>query len=279
MTFRGQWRLNLKLVVAYLIVLEIASWLPAPSGAACVVNPANYGAYYAQHNECPAFHKFLIKFLAGIIEILGDPNWAIAIFTGILAVATIGLGFATLGLYRAGERQLSHLKNTASEARRANELTRDAFIADQRPWLRWEIQKVGRMKVNGPRPSLEVNGIFQNLGRTPAMDVCYSGSLYIPGPQQAIIDIGRVHFREHRRQVETGFFPLATILPTEAMPFRFTPSGITITDLPDSFTLYLAFHAFYFFSLSSTPGRGSRVVEIGTVYAIQSPPILKRPMF
>ncbi len=76
----GQWRANLKLAAIYLVILEATSWLPAPSGTACVVNPADYGPYFAQHNECPTFHVFLIKFLACVADIFGKPEWIIAIF-------------------------------------------------------------------------------------------------------------------------------------------------------------------------------------------------------
>src|ERR1035438_4213636 len=111
-----EWRVNLRLGAAYLVILEAVSWLPAPSGSACVVNPANYGAYYAEHNECPAFHVFLLKILARILEVLGDPNWVVAIFTIVLAGSTIALWIVT---WQSGVRQSRDMQAAVAESRRS----------------------------------------------------------------------------------------------------------------------------------------------------------------
>ena len=61
-------------------------------------------------------------------------------FTGVLALATIGLGGATLGLYLAGERQLELAKETsdrqATEIQSQIALARDEFLAAHRPQVR-----------------------------------------------------------------------------------------------------------------------------------------------
>ena len=68
----------------------------APSSEfACVVNPENYGAYYAQSQECPPLHIFLLNLCASILNILGDHDWMLVIFTGILAIFTGRLWFTT----------------------------------------------------------------------------------------------------------------------------------------------------------------------------------------
>jgi len=55
-------------------------------------------------------------------QALARYTWWLTAFTGILAIATIGLGVATVGLYFASERQFK--------------LARDEFLASRRPQLR-----------------------------------------------------------------------------------------------------------------------------------------------
>jgi hypothetical protein len=48
-----------------------------------------------------------------IDEAIARYNKWLAVFTGVLAIATVGLGVATAGLYFAGERQLAHIESAA----------------------------------------------------------------------------------------------------------------------------------------------------------------------
>lgn len=81
--------------------------------------------------------------------------WLMA-FTGILAVATIGLGAATVGLYLTGEKQVA--------------ITREALVGDQRAWLvtKLEIGPDG-LTVNDGVAHLDARLKVSNLGRTPAL--------------------------------------------------------------------------------------------------------------
>lgn len=83
--------------------------------------------------------------------------WLMA-FTGILAVATIGLGAATVGLYLTGEKQV--------------QITREALIGDQRAWIvtSLEIGTEGLVRRNG-RFELDVKLRVSNIGRSPAHGV------------------------------------------------------------------------------------------------------------
>ena len=99
----SQLRLLVTLGVSYVLFGELASLLSS-DGETCIVNPAKYGDYYADNNECPALHILLLKLLAAIFEKLGDPNWVIAVFTVILAFATGFLYFATRDLVKGAER-------------------------------------------------------------------------------------------------------------------------------------------------------------------------------
>jgi hypothetical protein len=51
-------------------------------------------------------------------EAIARYNWWLTLFTAVLAVATVVLGLATVGLYVAGERQLRHVQGEAAQARR-----------------------------------------------------------------------------------------------------------------------------------------------------------------
>jgi hypothetical protein len=56
----SQARLLTTLTIGYLLFTEITSWL-FTDGTTCILNPAIYGSYYAENNECPAFHVALFK--------------------------------------------------------------------------------------------------------------------------------------------------------------------------------------------------------------------------
>jgi hypothetical protein len=69
------------------------------------------------------------------------------VFTGILAIATIGLGGATLGLYFTGEKQIAHnakiaaaqsrdMRDSIATANDANDLNRQNFESVHRPKIR-----------------------------------------------------------------------------------------------------------------------------------------------
>src|SRR5262249_25348695 len=63
-------------------------------------------------------------------------------FTAVLALATIGLGGATIGLYFAGERQLKLAKETsdrqAAQIQSQIGLAREDFLSTHRPKLRFK---------------------------------------------------------------------------------------------------------------------------------------------
>jgi hypothetical protein len=82
--------------------------------------------------------------------------WLMA-FTGVLAVATIGLGAATVGLYLTGEKQV--------------DLTRRALIGDQRAWLvtALEVGPQG-LRIRDGFMTLDARLRISNVGRSPALD-------------------------------------------------------------------------------------------------------------
>ncbi|MGY3493930.1 hypothetical protein [Bradyrhizobium sp. USDA 4502] len=57
------------------------------------------------------------------------------IFTGILAVATIGLGGATLGLYFTGEKQIAVSRRSAEAAIKSAKVADEALFMGNRPYI------------------------------------------------------------------------------------------------------------------------------------------------
>jgi hypothetical protein len=164
----ARWKFNSQLVAAYLILLEITSWLPAPRGAACVVNPANYGGYYAEHNECPTFHVFLTKLFSRVFEMLSNPNWIIAIFTVVLAGSTIALWVVT---WQSGVRQSRDMEGAIAAAKDANDLNRNNFTATQRPWLKVTVELASGFTSDGKTGTVGLAISAKNMGASPAFNV------------------------------------------------------------------------------------------------------------
>jgi hypothetical protein len=91
-------------------------------------------------------------------------NWWLMIFTGILAVATIGLGSATVGLYLIGEKQIEI-------ANKSTEVAEKAFIAANRPWVKIDIQVGGPIAYNVNGANFTLRYIMKNIGHSPATNV------------------------------------------------------------------------------------------------------------
>ncbi|TAJ37061.1 MAG: hypothetical protein EPO55_19900 [Reyranella sp.] len=100
------------------------------------------------------------------------------LFTGILAVATIGLGVATYGLYATGEKQIG--------------LTRDQFLATHRPEL--IVREVGWNMVDMDGGSVvddsSVVLIVANRGRNPCTIVESALELRSGAPRAFLVPAG-----------------------------------------------------------------------------------------
>ena len=193
---------------------------------------------------------------------------AVAFATICLVLATAGLAVFAFFQSRDMKASIAAANAAATAAEQANILTRDIFIAEQRPWLRWTIPPIGVLKRNGPRLSIDINGNLENLGRIPASNISYFGKIFAPPPNIAAINFGQLYFSEHMTELQTQGFSLAAILPTETIPMRFTPHGVEINNLPQNFTLFLAFHARYMFAVGAAPNPRA-IAEIGTVYMVR----------
>jgi hypothetical protein len=219
-----------------------------------------------------------------------NEGFFVAFFTFVLAGVTGWLVYATAGLREvtaelvsfAGEQArdmkasiavaittANAAQQSARSAEAANHLTRDMFIAEQRPWLRWAIPKVCILKRNGPNLTFSVEGTLTNIGRLPATEIVYFGKLYAPATTQPALNPGHAFFAEQMQEIaKIPNFALAAALPAETIPMRFGPNGVEVDTLPNVFTLWFAFHCKYIYSIGVGQNAAS-VAEIGTIYMVQ----------
>ncbi len=126
------------LVFIYLALAEVLSWHSVPDTSLCLIQPG-HSEQSTDHNGyiyCPAFHTGIIAFLGALDGFLGRHDKSVVGgFTIVLAISTIGLWLATIGLYQAGERQLAHFKGE-SEAADFHRTSQFEQIAEQISALR-----------------------------------------------------------------------------------------------------------------------------------------------
>jgi hypothetical protein len=120
-------------------------------------------------------------------EALARYTFWLVLFTGVLAIATIGLGIATYGLYRAGERQIK----IADKAAEAALLNAKAIMAAEGaviyPIITYDNLEMGiasqtigtRTEMWGPF----VHYCLKNFGKTPAtLELVMHGMHYFEVP-------------------------------------------------------------------------------------------------
>lgn len=122
--------------------------------------------------------------LAGSSSVGSETLWQrtiddpVAFFTFVLALLNVGLVGATIGLYRAGERQIRATQSTAdaaaaaaAAAKDANQLNRDQFVAAQRPWIVAEFVP-GPLTFDANGGMTLITGVtIRNIGNSPATNV------------------------------------------------------------------------------------------------------------
>lgn len=162
---RAEKRGALQATIGFLIVAIIA-----------VCAAAVYSAKTEQHQEYASQKtpENEAKDVSVDREIADYTLW-LTIFTGFLAISTIGLWFTTRS---AAESQANDMKESVAAAKRSadlasesNELNRKIFIAGQRPWLLIDVQIGGPLhyNVNGANFTFDIT--ITNNGRLPATNV------------------------------------------------------------------------------------------------------------
>jgi hypothetical protein len=105
-------------------------------------------------------------------EALARYTFWLTVFTGILALATVGLGAATIGLYTAGEKQIAVTAKAADAAQKSAEIAESALLNVEVAYPYAVIRDHGIQVEHGRIRSVTigtvVNFYFTNHGRTPA---------------------------------------------------------------------------------------------------------------
>jgi hypothetical protein len=81
------------------------------------------------------------------------------------------------------------------QPRNANEISRDAYIADQRPWVSIQARAAGPFKLEGSEWKCPVTLVAINHGKSPALDVDDQPALQVLPPNLGIKDAFK-EFRE-----------------------------------------------------------------------------------
>jgi multisubunit Na+/H+ antiporter MnhC subunit len=192
----------------------------------------------------------------------------VALFMKALVGTTLVLGLAIIGLFIFAIIQSSGMKTTiavaekaADEAKKANMLTRNIFVAEQRPWLQWQFLDIADITNDGRHLQMKLSVRLQNIGKTAALNISNFGKFYSVANTEAILAEGIAYYSEHLN--ERAQVTVANLLPTDKDVIRFSPNGIRIADLPTDreFFLGFAFHAKYEFF--------GQMAEIGSVYIVR----------
>lgn len=199
------------------------------------------------------------------------------VFIALTLTATRGMlkeaQSTTHAAHRAARSAYDGAKAAEDAARAAfdaNEINRNAVLADQRPWLKWQI-KSPEIQRGFFSFKVRFELILENIGKTPAMNIEYSIGLVEIGTITAV-EYGKTH-RNNHMQVYLQSGPentIVSIMPTETLePIHIRheiPNDSILGSDGDGgiFGVLLAIHCAYGLFNQNTIG------EIGSVYLIQS---------
>jgi hypothetical protein len=150
-------RLWTYLLLSFLIAAELTS-LFGGQATTCIINPDDYGEYYAHNDKCPAFHVFFFKTCSSVLEAIGE-KWLVAIATIATALFTGTLWWSTYGLLSSTNESIRLARKEFISSHRPRMRLKHIWFTDNRPSLRddnttWQ---------NGP---LEVTLDIVNIGNT-----------------------------------------------------------------------------------------------------------------
>lgn len=121
-----------------------------------------------------------------------------------------------------------YAKNAAGEARRAADIARDSFIANERAWLTVELHPDGALtfyETGGCE--LPVYLTIKNLGRTPALNV-HTSMTMVPMRQDHIDEVAEYAAEQRERNTTWR----RTLLPGDSYDRRWGPSLDDYTQAP-----------------------------------------------
>lgn len=131
----------------------------------------------AKDNETITAEDKLAK--AHAEELLAFYTLLLAVLTGFLAVATVGLCFIT---YRGAKAQARDMRDAVDAAIEANGISRQNMMADQRPWLSIDnlTFQHGIVFTDG-RAEIPYSVKITNVGKTPAQNISMRTQLVYGG--------------------------------------------------------------------------------------------------
>jgi hypothetical protein len=153
-------------------------------------------------------------------------NGLLVLFTGLLYYATAGLFRETAGLHNAADQQaldmkasIAIAKESADAAINGNKLSREAIIADQRPWvsiLSPVIESPLTWEEKGARTTMGVT--IKNVGKSPAFDIAVRTHQFVSGPDNYNLGAALTKFCAEVREKQ--------LLPTAKGDVLFPDAGL-----------------------------------------------------
>ena len=181
-------------IVGLVVLLLLAIDAFMSVGTTCYELGHHGGGNQDVVKNCSIFHGPILGALIRFATLFEDHGEAVtAAFTVVLAISTIGLWWASLRLWEAGDAQLRHMEQTAeaqaadmqasiAQARRSAALAQSMLATEQRPWVSFasvEPQDDLSYDANGARISLRF--VLANTGRAPAQRVWVSAQAFAMG--------------------------------------------------------------------------------------------------
>jgi len=181
-------------IVGLVVLLLLATDAFISVGTTCYEIGHQVGGNQDVVKKCSIFHGPILGALIRFTTLFEGHGEAVtAAFTVVLAISTLGLWWASLRLWEAGDAQLRHMAQTAeaqaadmqasiAQARKTAALAQNMLATEQRPWVSFgsvEPQDDLSYDANGARISLRF--VLANTGRTPAQRVWLSAQSFVMG--------------------------------------------------------------------------------------------------
>ena len=106
----------------------------------------------------------------------------LALFTLALVYYTRGLDRSTERLWEDSKKQIAAAQSAANAAAVSNRITRELFIAEQRPWIFIDTTEHGKPRFDEEgRLWVTLKFIVKNIGKSPAFSAasCTTGSIHV----------------------------------------------------------------------------------------------------
>lgn len=200
-TFR-LWARDLILIefglVAFLILTPLLSLRVIPTESPRARQSVNCQTRQENDAPCEGVIVWVARGIGSFIDADRDDisaisTFVVGVFTFILAVSTIGLWRETERLAKGADEQSKKLErsiaavNAQSEAaRKANEISDKAIIAEQRPWISATPSATTNAAWSNGTFVVGIGFLLKNTGRTPAIQVLVSAQLAITGFENQI---------------------------------------------------------------------------------------------